>query len=50
MKLTGVETNKIILKELGQRIKDIRISMSLTQEELALKSGVSIRTIVRLET
>ena len=49
MKLTGVETNEIILKEIGQRIKDIRISMSLTQEELALKAGVSIRTVVRLE-
>ena len=50
MKITGVETNEIILKELGQRIKDIRINMSLKQEELALKAGVSTRTIVRLET
>jgi len=49
MKITGIETNELILKELGQRIKDIRISMSLKQEELALKAGVSIRTVVRLE-
>jgi len=50
MKITGFETNEIILKELGQRIKDIRISMSLKQKDLAVKAGVSIRTIVRVET
>ncbi len=49
MKISGTENNETILKELGQRIKDIRIKMSMTQKEFALKAGVSARTIERLE-
>ena len=49
MKITGNENNNSILKELGQRIKDTRIAMSLTQKELALKAGVSSKTIERIE-
>ena len=49
MKLYGSENNKIILKELGQRIKDTRIKMSLTQAEFALKAGISSKTEARLE-
>ena len=49
MKIIGLENNKTILRELGQRVKDIRINKSLTQGELALKAGVSPRTVERLE-
>lgn len=49
MKLYGSENNKTILKELGQRIKDTRIKMSLTQKEFAIKAGISHKTAARLE-
>lgn len=50
MKITGEENNKIILSELGQRIKGIRISRSITQQELAHSAGVSFSTVVRVES
>ena len=31
MKITGKENNKLILEELGRRIRDIRIGRSITQ-------------------
>ena len=37
------------LTEIGRRIKQYRISTGLTQKDLALKSGVSERSISRLE-
>ena len=54
----GVRTVKIdyfsstqeVLKELGRRIKKTRISMSVTQEEMAERTGLSKRTISNLET
>ena len=49
MKLTGYESEKIILKELGNRIKQHRISMDSTQAELAEKCGISMSTEVRIE-
>ena len=49
MRLTGNENTSYILKELGSRIRDIRIAHSMTREELAEKSGVSLSTIVRME-
>ncbi len=49
MKIYGFETNEIILKEIGNRIKLRRISLSITQKELALESGVSLRTIINAE-
>jgi len=49
MKITGHENTPLIMKELGQRIKDTRIAASLTREELALKSGASLSTVVRAE-
>ena len=49
MRITGNENTAFILKELGNRIKDARISFQMTREELALKSGVSLSTIVRME-
>jgi len=44
-----LKTNKEILKLLGDRIKKERISQNLQQEELAIKSELSIRAIQRLE-
>lgn len=49
MKLYGTENNEIIMKELGKRIQDIRISMNLKQSDMAEKSGVALRTIGRIE-
>lgn len=50
MKLTGNENTKSILKELGSRIKDVRITYPLTRKELAEKAGVSLSTVVRIES
>lgn len=49
MKFTGYESEKIILKELGNRIRQYRISMDHTQAELAEKCGISMSTEVRIE-
>lgn len=49
MKLTGYESETAILKELGNRIKQHRISMNMTQAELAEKCGISMSTEVRIE-
>lgn len=49
MKITGFESNSIINKELGSRIKSKRIDTNLTQDELALKAGVSLRTVINIE-
>lgn len=49
MKITGNESEQIILKELGTRMKQYRIALNMTQAELAEKCGVSSSTAVRLE-
>ena len=49
MKITGNESEQTILRELGARIKQYRISLNMTQAELAEKCGVSSSTAVRLE-
>lgn len=49
MKIQGFETNDIIIKEIGQRLKARRIALDITQKELAIESGVSQRTISGLE-
>lgn len=50
MKIRNTDSNISILKEMGQRIKDIRIGQSMTQKELCEKAGVSFKTIVRIES
>jgi len=50
MKIYGIETNEVILKEIGDRIKMRRINLSITQRDLALESGVSLRTIINAES
>ena len=49
MKINGNENEQVIIKELGSRIKQYRISLSITQNELAVKCGVSASTVVRIE-
>ena len=46
----GENSNEIsILKEIGQRIKEHRISLNITQADLADKCGISSSTEVRIE-
>ena len=49
MRITGGESEEKILKELGQRIKQYRISMNIKQEELAARCGISASTATRIE-
>lgn len=50
MKIAGTENNKTIRIEIANRIKSNRINYPMTREELAEKSGVSLRTIARIES
>lgn len=43
------KSNNDIMIELGQRFRDYRIALRMTQKEIALQSGVSVMTIVRFE-
>lgn len=49
MKITGNENERAIMKELGARIKQYRISLNITQNDLANKCGISSSTVVRIE-
>ena len=49
VRIFGTENNEGIMKEIGVRIKDTRIAISLTQKELAERAGVSGRTVERIE-
>lgn len=49
MKITGLESNSELAKEIAYRIKRQRIDMGLTQEQLASKAGVSLRTVINIE-
>ncbi len=49
MELLGNENNRTIMEEMGRRIKDVRISMNLTQTEMADRAGLSLATVVRME-
>jgi transcriptional regulator with XRE-family HTH domain len=49
MKITGTTYEQEILKELGNRIKQYRISLNITQIDLANKCGISSSTEVRIE-
>lgn len=49
MKITGNENEKTILMELGSRIRQQRLSLDLTQAELADRCGISLSTEIRIE-
>lgn len=50
MKITGIESIEIILREIAGRIKSRRVSMDITQADLAKQCGVSLSTLVRIES
>lgn len=50
MQITRYLSNEMILREIGSRIRDQRIARFITQEELSQKSGVSLSTIIRIES
>ena len=39
-----------VMKELGERISDYRIHVPMTQTELSQKTGLSVHTIVNIES
>lgn len=49
MEITAITYEQEILKELGNRIKQYRVSLNITQTELANKCGISSSTEVRIE-
>lgn len=49
MKIQAANNNAAILSELGARIKRARIDQLLTQQALATKAGVALRTISVIE-
>jgi len=49
MKIDETISTQQILSELGNRIKKQRIELGLTQNELAVKSGIHVRTLSNLE-
>ncbi|TVP95934.1 MAG: XRE family transcriptional regulator [Acholeplasmatales bacterium] len=49
MKIQGFETNDVMIKEIGKRLKARRIALDITQKDLAVESGVSQRTISGFE-
>lgn len=49
MRITQAESEKAVLKEFGNRIKQYRISLNITQQQLAERCGVSVSTLVRIE-
>lgn len=49
MKLSMFDNITVILEEYGKRIREYRIKMSMTQEDLSNQSGVSLRTISNVE-
>jgi transcriptional regulator with XRE-family HTH domain len=50
VKIDYFSSTQEVLKEIGRRIKKTRIAMSVTQEEMAERTGLSKRTISNLET
>lgn len=50
MKIEKLFTINSILSEIGIRIRQYRIGLSMTQQDLSLKTGISIRTISNIES
>lgn len=49
MKISNYNDEKSILAELGSRIQQYRVSLNITQSELAQRCGLSLKTIARTE-
>ena len=50
MKINVYSSNTEIMKELGRRIKAARIAMPATQQEIADRTNLSLKTISNIET
>ena len=49
MKIDSHITDETLLKQIGERVARLRLSMNLTQEQLAEQAGLGLRTVQRLE-
>ena len=49
MKIENEMSSNFVISELGNRIKQYRINLQITQAELAKMTGISLRNIVRIE-
>lgn len=49
MKITQFDSEKAILQEFGNRIKQYRVDLNITQNQLAQRCGVSVTTLMRIE-
>ena len=49
MRITQLETDEAIQVELGRRVSSLRLSQNMSQEQLATATGVSKRTVQRIE-
>ena len=49
MRIDSLNSVKVILKEIGKRIREYRIGLSITQNDFAKKIGVSTRTLSSIE-
>ncbi|RIA75707.1 helix-turn-helix protein [Anaeroplasma bactoclasticum] len=49
MRIDGLYNMDLVLQEIGKRIREYRIGLSITQNEFAKKVGVSLRTISNIE-
>lgn len=50
MRISNFNDENSILSELGKRIQQYRISLNITQLELAKRCGLSLKTVARTET
>lgn len=49
MEISDKLTDETLLKLIGERLAQIRLSKNLTQEQLADQAGIGLRTVQRLE-
>ena len=49
MKIAPYENEVSILQEVGKRIKQYRISLNMTQQQMAQQCGLSVATLSRVE-
>jgi len=49
MRISEFDSEQVIRKELGNRIKRYRISLNITQNQLSEQCGISMSTLMRIE-
>ena len=49
MRFSDQASDRVILKLIGSRLADLRLSKDLTQEQVALEAGIGVRTLQRME-